>query len=335
MTIDEIFPDPVPNFTEEDRDSKVVADREDEEQQSQDDMQDQIAADSEDEIQQHDKNCPDLMETLEEVEFVYEELEQHVESQRAQHEARMAETPALRKPPRCPFNATFYSSATNQRYQHLISRTVMNQRFLPFDAPKLEDARKIIEKYQLMYTVLDVPGYTLDVVYEFYANLGNMIKRDDTTCVYVRKHMYELINSIFKTPCQEADFPQMPWETESLDDAVKTITNGKNNKWGNLSMLDVTPTMNIMFKFCVFSWMSTANRSTLTIDHLKFFHMITEGRSLDFGVMVFDQLYEIGHKAISGKSNKLLFPNLIQHILDTQHPIPVRGGDADHVAPII
>ena len=190
----------------------------------------------------------------------------------------------------------------------------------------------------LMYTVLDVPIYTLDVVYEFYANLGNMLKCDATTCVYVRKHMYHfspaIINSIFKTPCQEAYFPRMPWATESLDDAVKTMTRGKKKKWGNLSMLEVTPTMNILFKFCVFNWMPIANRSTLTIDHLKFIHMITEGRPLDSGVMVFDQLYELGQQAISGKSNKLLFPNLIQHILDTQHPIPVRGGDADPVAPI-
>ncbi|KAL0803662.1 hypothetical protein Bca101_096152 [Brassica carinata] len=62
VTIDEIFPDPIPKSTEEDHDFKVVADSEDEEQQSQDDMQDQIATDSEDETQQHDGNCPDLME---------------------------------------------------------------------------------------------------------------------------------------------------------------------------------------------------------------------------------------------------------------------------------
>ena len=108
-----------------------------------------------------------------------------------------------------------------------------------------------------MYTVFDVPSYTLDILYEFYANLANMIKRDGTTWVFVRKHMYEfspgIINSIFKTPCQEADFPRMPWTTENLDDAVSTITGGKKNGWGNLSMLDVTPTMNILFKFCVFN----------------------------------------------------------------------------------
>ena len=62
VTIDEIFPNPIPNSTEEDHDFKVVPDSEDEEKQSQDDMQDQIATDSEDETQQHDGNCPDLME---------------------------------------------------------------------------------------------------------------------------------------------------------------------------------------------------------------------------------------------------------------------------------
>ncbi|KAF3497054.1 hypothetical protein DY000_02053055 [Brassica cretica] len=187
-----------------------------------------------------------------------------------------------------------------------------------------------------MYMVLDVPSYTLDIVYEFYVNLANMIKRDGTPWVFVRKHMYEfspgIINSIFKTPCQEADFPCMPWTTKNLDDAVSTITGGKKNGWGNLSMLDVTPSMNIMFKFCVFHWMPTVNRSTLTIDRLKFIHKLTEGRPFEFGVMVFGQIYELEQQAISGKANKLFFPNLIQHVLEMQHPIPVRGVDANPVA---
>ncbi|KAF3562304.1 hypothetical protein DY000_02017192 [Brassica cretica] len=76
--------------------------------------------------------------------------------------------------------------------------------------------------------------------------------------------------------------------------------------------------------------MPTANRS----NRLKLLHMLTEGRPFDFGVMVFDQIYDLGQQAISGKANKLLFPNLIQHILESQHPILVRGVDADHVAPV-
>lgn len=71
-----------------------------------------------------------------------------------------------------------------------------------------------------------------------------MIKRYSTTWVYVRRHMYEFspdINNIFNTPGQDADFPRMPWTTESLDDTVNTISGGKKKKWGNLSMLDVTP----------------------------------------------------------------------------------------------
>lgn len=195
----------------------------------------------------------------------------------------------------------------------------------------------IIEKAGLMYTVLDVPRFTLEVVLEFYANLGNMIKRGETTWVYVRSHMYEfspaLINSVFKTPGQDDDFPRKPWIKEDLDDAVATITGGKKKKWGNLSMLDVTPTMNILFKFCVFNWMPTANRSTLTIDRLKFIHMITEGRPCDFGAMVFDQLYELGSQAVTGETNKLLFPSLIQHILDAQHPLLTFDGDSVPLKP--
>ncbi|KAG2275163.1 hypothetical protein Bca4012_044797 [Brassica carinata] len=45
VTIDEVFPDPVPNSMEEDRDSEVVADSEDEEQQPQNDMQEQLEPD--------------------------------------------------------------------------------------------------------------------------------------------------------------------------------------------------------------------------------------------------------------------------------------------------
>ena len=95
-------------MTEEDRDAEVVADSEDEEQQSQHDMQNQVEAKGEDEAQQDEENCPDPMETLGELEFVYEELELRVEIHRARHQARMAATPKLRKPPLRPFDATFY-----------------------------------------------------------------------------------------------------------------------------------------------------------------------------------------------------------------------------------
>ncbi|KAF3572658.1 hypothetical protein F2Q69_00059092 [Brassica cretica] len=148
-----------------------------------------------------------------------------------------------------------------------------------------------------MYMVLDVPSYTLDIVYEFYVNLANMIKRDGTPWVFVRKHMYEfspgIINSIFKTPRQEADFPCMSWTTENLDDAVSTITGGKKNGWGNLSMLDVTPSMNIMFKFCVFHWMPTctlikvmkagppAIAASQWVDYFIDCYVILDGSSLD------------------------------------------------------
>ncbi|KAF3572661.1 hypothetical protein F2Q69_00059091 [Brassica cretica] len=108
-SIDEIFPDPLPNSTEEDRDAEVVADSEDEEQRSQEDMQDQLEADGEDEAQQDEENCPDPMETLGELDFVNEELELLVYTHRARHQAGMAATPTLRKPLRRPFDATFYS----------------------------------------------------------------------------------------------------------------------------------------------------------------------------------------------------------------------------------
>ncbi|KAF3568817.1 hypothetical protein DY000_02017193 [Brassica cretica] len=55
VTIDEVFPDPVPNSMEEDRDSEVVADSEDEEQQPQNDMQEQLEPDGEDETQQDEE----------------------------------------------------------------------------------------------------------------------------------------------------------------------------------------------------------------------------------------------------------------------------------------
>ncbi|KAL0864329.1 hypothetical protein Bca101_043447 [Brassica carinata] len=270
----------------------------------------EVAPDSEEEE-------PELMEQDEdEPEFVYEELEQRVEILRAQHQAPLDAIPTLRNLKRRPFNAVFHTKAASIRFEHLSSRTVLIQKYLPDVDSDLLEGRKIIEKAHLMYTVMDIPNFTLEVVLELYANLGNMIKRDGTTWVYVRSHMYEfspaIINSVFKTPSQDANFPRKPWTTEKLDDAASTITGGKKKKWGNLKMLDVTPTMNILFKFCVVNWMPTSNRSTLTIDRFKFIHMITDGSAFDFGKMVFDQIYELGQQAISGETNKLLFPNLIR-----------------------
>ncbi|KAJ4905622.1 Uncharacterized protein Rs2_09280 [Raphanus sativus] len=224
----------------------------------------EIAAESED-VE------PELVETVGEEEFVYEDLELRIENIRTQHQAKLAASSGIRTMKRRPFSATFYTAAASARYEHLTSRTVLIQRFLPEVDSDLLEARKIIEKAQLMYT---------------------------------------------------------PWLTENLNDATNTITGGKKKKWGNLSMLDVIPTMNILFKFCVYNWMPTANRSTLTIERLKFIHMMVSGRPFDFGVMVFDQIYDLGQQAITGESNKLMFPNLIQHVLDAQFPIPARDEDS-------
>ncbi|KAL0897735.1 hypothetical protein Bca101_081696 [Brassica carinata] len=287
-----------------------------------DDEQEQVAADSEDEEFEDEATG-----------FVYQELGPRIENLRTQHQARLAASPSLHNMVQRPFNGTFDSAGASARHEHLIYRTVLIQKFLPEVDPDLLDTRSIIENARLMYTVMDVPSFTQEIVLEFYANLENMIKRDGTTWVYLRGHMYKfsptLINNVFQTPRQEADFPQKPWTKENLDDAVNTIKGGKKKKWGNLKMLDVTPTMNILFKLCVFNWMPTANHSTLTRDRIKFIHMITEGRPFDFGTMVFDQIYELGQQTDSGMTNKLLFPNLIQHVMDAQHPIPAHMGDSD------
>lgn len=64
-----------------------------------------------------------------------------------QHQDRLAATPSPRPLIHRPFNARFYSVAASARYDHLLSMIILNQRYLPLDAPKLMDARKIIESH--------------------------------------------------------------------------------------------------------------------------------------------------------------------------------------------
>lgn len=349
VTIDEVFSNPTGNLhtmmgnsgdeneqgdSEQDRHMQASSDEDH-------NNPEQIAADSEDEVENAEQVATagedeetELMVDVDEEVLVYEELEPRIDCLRAQHQALIEATPSLRNLPRRPVNGIFHSATAAARYEELTSRTVLIQKFLPLDDDDLLDARKIIEKSQLMYTMLDVPSFTEEIVLEFYANLGNMIKRGGTTWVYVRSRLYEfsprVINDVFGTRHHDSDFPRKPWTKENLDASVVTVTGGKKQRWGNLKMLDVTPMMNILFKFCVFNWMPTANRSTLTIDRIKFLHMITEGRPFDFGVMVFDQIFELGQQQVADvdKKPRLLFPNLIQHILDAQHPLPARDGDS-------
>lgn len=90
---------------------------------------------------------PDLMANDEEGDFVYEEMEQRIESLMTQHQDRLASTPSPRPLIHRPFNARFYSVAASARYDHFLSMIILNQRYLPLDAPKLLDARKIIESH--------------------------------------------------------------------------------------------------------------------------------------------------------------------------------------------
>lgn len=280
MTIDEIFTDPredgnctvenlsqgndMQELSDAENHGETVADSEEDETELMEQDQEQVAEDSEEEETEYAEE-DEHTEEDEEPCFVYEPLESRIESLRSQHLATVAATASLRRLKRRHLSDTFRSAAASTRYEHLTSRTVLVQKYLPENDPELLEARAIIEKAQLMYTVLDVPSYIKEVVLEFYANLKNMIKRGGTTWVYVRSHMYEfspsVINTIFKTPSQDVDSPRKPWTNENLDDAVVTVTGGKKKKWGNLRMLDVTPTMNILFKFCVFNWIPTANRS--------------------------------------------------------------------------
>lgn len=135
------------------------------------DFSEQIAANSDEEVENAEQVAtdvedeePELMVDGDEEQFAYEDLDSRIEGLRTQHQARVEATPSLYNLPRRPVNGTFHSATAAARYEELTSQTLLIQKYWPMDDGDLLDARKIIKKAQLMYTVLDVPSFTEEIV---------------------------------------------------------------------------------------------------------------------------------------------------------------------------
>lgn len=257
--------------------------------------------------------------------FTYLPLTPRYEVLRSLHQAQILRDPSWMAPATA-LNRLFLTKHASKRFRVIKDRKFVEQKLLCMEDPDFLEVKEILRKCGLLYTVLDVRPYAPQVIHEFYSNLLHLDFRDGINLVYVRGKMFNfspaVINELFETQDHSA---HEPWTNEDVDEAVVTVTGGKKKKWGRVSMVDLTKTMNLMFKFTCANWMPTSNKSTLTKDRIRFIHMLCQGRPFNFGKMVFDQILEV---AASPEDHNLLFPNLIGQLLDSQHEHVTAEADS-------
>ncbi|VVB14999.1 unnamed protein product [Arabis nemorensis] len=235
--------------------------------------------------------------------------------------------PELTKHSNRVFNPTFASVAASERYASTFSlRDFHTQRYIAHDDPNIQEAFAIIEQAGLVYTVVDVIGFVDSVVREFYANLGDLDCKSDTTRVYVRGKKYEfpatIINQLFQvTVPDELD----DWEAVPIAVAIADVTGGRKHHWEGTCTRHLTPTMAVLYNTCCMNWTPDSNNSTLNPRRVKFIHAVHTKKRFNFGRLVYDLIVE--NSNIKNVNGLLTFPSFIYRLLYFQRLVPVRPHD--------
>ncbi|KAF8109295.1 hypothetical protein N665_0098s0023 [Sinapis alba] len=203
---------------------------------------------------------------------------------------------------------------------------------LPLADEKLHDVKKVVQKCGLIYTVIDSDSFQPNMVREFVANLHDAEDRDDGLAVYVRGALVDfspsLINAMYLIPGFEEDHDYM---AEEIDGVCAFLTNNQVRRWENMSSKFLTPLNQVLYKLVCSNWIPTTNYTTITQDRLKFLYMIHHHKSFDFGKLVYNQIVNMSASSGTNKTRRIIFPTLIQQVLQFQRIIPPTENDEEFI----
>ncbi|KAF8113560.1 hypothetical protein N665_0048s0021 [Sinapis alba] len=247
-------------------------------------------------------------------------------------EERVREIYDLLRPKVPPVNSRFITGQTAKRYKLLTPRKFVTQQRLPLADEKLHDVKKVVQKCGLIYTVIDSDSFQLNMVREFVVNLHDAEDRDDGLAVYVRGALVDfspsLINAMYLIPGFEEDHDYM---AEEIDGVCAFLTNNQVRRWENMSSKFLTPLNQVLYKLVCSNWIPTTNYTTITQDRLKFLYMIHHHKSFDFGKLVYNQIVNMSASSGTDKTRRIIFPTLIQQVLQFQRIIPPTENDEEFI----
>ena len=157
---------------------------------------------------------------------------------------------------------------------------------------------------------------------EFIANLGASENREDGVAVFLRGSMVDfsptLINALYLIPGFEEDPDYM---TADIDIVCSFLTDNRVQRWEDMSSKYLTRTNQVLYKLVCSNWIPTTNYTSMNQERLKFLYMLHRHGSFDFGQSVYDQIISFSANVNTDKSRRIIFPTLIQQVIDYQRTV--------------
>ncbi|KAF8111837.1 hypothetical protein N665_0072s0048 [Sinapis alba] len=255
--------------------------------------------------------------------------EQRYEESRSMYQTKAQFYLELLRSKHLPLTPKFINLAATERYQGLRPRKFINQQRISLTDENLADVKKVVTEAGLIHTLIDFDAYQPNVVREFIANLLDAEERDDGVAVYVRGSLVDfspsLINSLYCIPGFEED-PN--WMEVHIDEVCGFLTDGKINRWENMSSKFLTATNQVLYKLVCSNWIPTMNYTAMNQERLKFIYILHHNEGgFDFGKLVYDQIIMMGESTKIKKSSCIMFPTLIQQVLHFQRIVPPDTRD--------
>ncbi|KAF8079544.1 hypothetical protein N665_1020s0011 [Sinapis alba] len=253
------------------------------------------------------------------------------EASRALCQSRIQENPDLLRSKIPPITSRFLTAHAARRYKNLTPRKFVIQQRLDLADENLFDVKRVVVKAGLIYTLIDSDPFQPNVVREFVANLSEAEERDDGVAVYVRGSLVtfspSLINAMYLLPGFEED---PDYAAEDIDRVCAFLTDNQVQRWENMSSKYLSKLNQVLYKLVCSNWIPTTNYTAMNQDRLKFLYMIHHQHGFDFGKLVYNQITHMGASTDVDKSRRIIFPTLIQQVLDFQRNILPMEHDEDY-----
>ena len=252
----------------------------------------------------------------------FQPKEPRYQASRASFQARNQENPDLLRSHITPVSSRFVTSNAAERYEKLAPRGFVIQQRLDVNDENLSDVKRVVVRSGLIYTLIDCDLFHPNVVKEFIANLGAAENREDGVAVFLRGSMVDfsptLINALYLIPGFEEDPDYM---TADIDIVCSFLTDNRVQRWEDMSSKYLTRTNQVLYKLVCSNWIPTTNYTSMNQERLKFLYMLHHHRSFDFGQSVYDQIISFSANVNTDKSRRIIFPTLIQQVIDYQRTV--------------
>ena len=162
---------------------------------------------------------------------------------------------------------------------------------------------------------------------EFYAAFPGEMTRGSEVIVTVRGQKYEfspaMIDQYFDvSPLQGEELEVEETMDELNSDELGDFLTEGTREMKNLTTSSLSPCKAALLVLAAYSWVPSSNKNDVSIDRAKLVYKMFHGVSVDIGVMVYNQVLNLGVIQKEGEKKDtrcLIFPPTIYGVLQMQH----------------